>query len=252
MFKTVDLSMSVGFTRSLRKGSNIPVPILGATVIFVLLGPCRAQLILTAMPKAEQKRKRKSRHHDRTVRPSNVEICILAGGLSKRMGHDKSRLRFGNTTMLSHIRTTAQATGLPVRVIRRDCVPKCGPLGGIYTALKTTPADAVLFLACDMPLISAQVVHLVWRHASESAANAKALFVRSGGRLGFPFVLQRDSLESVHDQIKRGEFSLQSLAKALKATILPLKRPWTRLLFNVNTPREWTIVREKNLSAPFR
>jgi molybdenum cofactor guanylyltransferase len=176
----------------------------------------------------------------------STEICILAGGLSERMGRDKSRLRLGSTTMLGHIRKNARATGLPVRVIRRDCVPKCGPLGGIYTALKTTRAHAVLFLACDMPLVTKEIVEFVLGHFGDTSESVKdsigARFVRSRGRPGFPFILQRENVAIVHKQIQNGELSLQSLANALKATILPLKRPWSRLLFNINTPRQWAIV----------
>src|SRR5262245_26747021 len=109
------------------------------------------------MTKAGEKLKQVSSYNAQMAQRSNLEICILAGGLSKRMGRNKSRLSLGNITMLGHIRKTAEATGLPVRVIRRDCVPKCGPLGGIYTALKTTEADAILFLACDMPLVTTEL-----------------------------------------------------------------------------------------------
>jgi molybdopterin-guanine dinucleotide biosynthesis protein A len=83
-----------------------------------------------------------------------VEICILAGGLSSRMGRDKSRIRLGRRTILGHVRAIAAQLRLPVRVLRRDAVPRCGPLGGIYTALARSRADALLFLACDMPFIS--------------------------------------------------------------------------------------------------
>jgi len=165
------------------------------------------------------------------------------------MGRDKSRLRLGPTTMLVQIRKNARATGLPVRVIRRDCVPKCGPLGGIYTALKTTRADAVLFLACDMPLVTREIIEFVSGHFGDTSGNVKdpigALFVRTRGRPGFPFILQRENAATVYKQIEKGQLSLQSLAKALKATILPLKRPWSRLLFNINTPREWAILRHR-------
>jgi molybdopterin-guanine dinucleotide biosynthesis protein A len=179
----------------------------------------------------------------------SAEICILAGGLSRRMGRDKSLLRLGSTTMLGHIRNNARATGLPVRVIRRDCVTKCGPLGGIYTALKGTRADAVLFLACDMPLVTKEVIEFVLGHFGDNSGNVKvpigALFVRTRGRPGFPFILQRENVVTVHHQIEKGELSLQSLAKTLKATILPLERPWSRLLYNINTPREWAIIRHR-------
>src|SRR5262245_53027899 len=68
--------------------------------------------------------------------PPRFGAAILAGGRSSRMGRDKSRLRVGRRTMLTHAKQAAQALGLPVRVIRRDIVPRCGPLGGVLTALK--------------------------------------------------------------------------------------------------------------------
>lgn len=58
-----------------------------------------------------------------------VEVFILAGGLSARMGRDKARLRLRGRTLLAWVRAAARATGWPVRVIRRDLVPRCGPLG---------------------------------------------------------------------------------------------------------------------------
>src|SRR5690242_4227965 len=170
----------------------------------------------TASHPGSQRRQNARRAKLSGKRPS-VEICILAGGLSKRMGRDKSRLRLGSTTMLGHIRKNARATGLPVRVIRRDCVPKCGPLGGIYTALRTTRADAVLFLACDMPFVTTELIHFVLQQVREPAGKARApnggaLFVGSRGRAGFPFIVERENVESVRLQIQKGEFSLQSLA----------------------------------------
>ena len=98
----------------------------------------------------------------------DCEICILAGGLSRRMGREKSKLKLGKRTMLGHIRATAKATGLPVRVIRRDSVPRCGPLGGIYTALKSTPAATVLFLSCDMPLVSVELLQKLLKTKAEA------------------------------------------------------------------------------------
>src|SRR5258707_12187115 len=127
--------------------------------------------------------------------PLAWEICILAGGLSQRMGRDKARVRLGKRTMLGQVQTAAAATGLPVRVIRRDCVPRCGPIGGIYTALSSTTSTAILFLACDMPFVSSELMR---RLIKEFQNSGKPLFVRSGPghRLGFPFLLTRETLEA--------------------------------------------------------
>ncbi|MCW5553802.1 MAG: molybdenum cofactor guanylyltransferase [Verrucomicrobiae bacterium] len=171
-----------------------------------------------------------------------LEICILAGGLSQRMGCDKSRLRLGRHSLLAHIRLEARKLGAPVRVIRRDLVPRCGPLGGIYTALIRAKAEAVLFLACDMPFVTAELLTVV---QSEFQREDCALFVRVGGNAGFPFLLRREALTVVNDQMKLKQFSLQALAGALSARCLRLPSRWRAQLANVNTPQDWTRIRHR-------
>ncbi|HWF19468.1 MAG TPA: molybdenum cofactor guanylyltransferase [Verrucomicrobiae bacterium] len=185
-------------------------------------------------------------------RATRCEVFILAGGLSARMGRDKSRVRLGPQTMLEHVRAAAARTGLPVRVIRRDAVPRCGPLGGIYTALKRSRAEMVLFLACDMPFVPSELlermVNAFGRDGAlrstlrkDGAARrpcqfATALFASKNGRAGFPFLLRREfALPVVTKQIQAGEYSLQSLAKKLRAKTLRFS---AGQLANINTPAE--------------
>lgn len=165
------------------------------------------------------------------------EICILAGGLSQRMGRDKTRVRVGKRTMLGQVRRAAVDTGLPVRIIRRDCVPRCGPIGGVYTALASTTSTAVLFLACDMPFVTSELMHLL---VKEFQTLGKPVFVRSefDRRPGFPFVLPRDALEAISGQIERGEFSLGALARLLHAKTGRLPLSLARQLANVNEPKD--------------
>ncbi len=169
------------------------------------------------------------------MKQRTCEICILAGGLSQRMGRDKTRLRLGGRTMLGQIRAAGRATGLPVRVIRRDSVRRCGPLGGVCTALQTTRAQAVLFLACDMPFVTA---HLMQR-LLDGGPGESGSFVRSKGLAGFPFLVPRAALPVVALQIKKGRFSLQALAKALNARLVRLPRSLSHQLRNLNILAEW-------------
>jgi molybdopterin-guanine dinucleotide biosynthesis protein A len=177
----------------------------------------------------------------RAKRPSRLEVCILAGGLSRRMGRDKTKLRLGRRSMLGQIRATARATGLPVRVIRRDAVPRCGPLGGIYTALKTTRAKAVLFLACDMPLITVRVLNRLRRELKRSKRN---VVLKVGNKIGFPLMLRPASLPIVSGQLAGRDRSIRCLAKTLNARVFRAPRSWSALLRNVNTPAEWAEVRK--------
>jgi len=170
----------------------------------------------------------------------NCGICVLAGGLSARMGRNKGRLRLGQRTMLEEIRAVANTLGLPVRVIRRDLLPRCGPIGGVYTALKTSRSEAELFLASDMPFVSAE-----WLAALLAVFHRKPrpLFTAIDRVAGFPLLLPRTALPVVEAQILQRKFSLQELARALRARLIRPPRARRAEFFNVNSPADWQAAR---------
>jgi molybdopterin-guanine dinucleotide biosynthesis protein A len=172
-------------------------------------------------------------------KPATVEIFILAGGLSTRMGRDKSCVQLGKKTMLAHVRSAAAQLGVPIRVIRRDAVPRCGPLGGIYTALKRSRANSVLLLACDMPFVSPEFLRKMIGAFGRSKPQSAALFAREERRAGFPCVFDRAAaLPVVTRQIAQSEYSLQSLVRCLKAKTIRPARGGSRQLANINTPAD--------------
>jgi molybdopterin-guanine dinucleotide biosynthesis protein A len=173
------------------------------------------------------------------VPPLAIEICILAGGLSSRMGRNKARLRWGGRTLLARVRSAAAGTPWPVRVIRRDLVPRCGPLGGVFTALKTTQAEAVLFLACDMPFINIGWISEVLKL---NGPKRRAVFTLGESGPGFPFLLRRAALPEVEEQMAVRQYSLQSLATKCRAKTM--RAPdGACILFNVNNPEDWERVK---------
>jgi molybdenum cofactor guanylyltransferase len=174
-----------------------------------------------------------------TREPTPLEVCILAGGLSTRMGRDKARLRLNGKSLLTQVRDAARTLGCPVRVIRRDLVTRCGPMGGVFTALKTSRAKAVLFLACDMPFVSTELLKEI---TSRITLNRPAVFVTLNGLAGFPFVIRTSALLIVEDQIASGRFSLQELASALDARRLRVIKARQAELRNLNTPEEMRAV----------
>ena len=82
-------------------------------------------------------------------------------------GLDKSTLQIGGCSILDrqlavlrgltpHIFIVAQderRLGRDVRVVT-DQIADAGPLGGVYTALRTSPVERVVVLACDMPFVT--------------------------------------------------------------------------------------------------
>jgi molybdenum cofactor guanylyltransferase len=136
--------------------------------------------------------------------------------------------------MLSIIRGTTSELGVPVRVVRRDIISRCGPLGGVLTGLQRTRADAVLFLACDMPFVTGALLRRIHR---ASHRGADAAFAEQQGRIGFPFLLPQTALAQVEAQIAEQEFSVHALAAALRARRVAVGAKKNELL-NVNTPED--------------
>jgi molybdopterin-guanine dinucleotide biosynthesis protein A len=162
--------------------------------------------------------------------------------MSRRMGRDKSRLRLGRRTLLGHIRAAALALGgrFRVRVIRHDKVPCLGPLGGMATALHTTRADAVMFLACDMPLITPGLLRHFWRQLTPRYDAVLAFHkLDKSRRLGFPAILRRQCLPGVLSQLLDGERSVQSLFRRFRTRPVKPRREHAGQLMNVNTPQDW-------------
>ena len=94
---------------------------------------------------------------------------LLAGGCSRRMGRDKSSIRYGGTTQpeltaellrsrcaeifLSLRKGQRNATGLGNLNVVHDRGESAGPLVGILSAMTKYPEVAWLVIACDLPFL---------------------------------------------------------------------------------------------------
>jgi molybdopterin-guanine dinucleotide biosynthesis protein A len=119
--------------------------------------------------------------------PAPASAVVLAGGLSRRLGQDKRRLRLwgpAGPALLEH--TLAVVGGLcadvvvvlndpeawpdlPARAVP-DVYPDGGALGGIYAGLAAAAEGYALVVACDMPLLSpALLAAMLARHRDYDA-----------------------------------------------------------------------------------
>jgi molybdopterin-guanine dinucleotide biosynthesis protein A len=97
----------------------------------------------------------------------SIEGFILAGGQSRRMGTDKSRLIIEGETFVERITNELSQVADGVRVVGTgdtlidhvpripDVYPNWGALGGVHAALSTSSADWALVVACDFPFVTA-------------------------------------------------------------------------------------------------
>lgn len=171
-----------------------------------------------------------------------IEICILSGGKSKRMGRDKADLPLGTKTVLDHVLATAAKTGWPRRIIEQDVIPDQGPLGGAHTGLSQSTAEIVLFLSCDMPFLS---VETLLGLVEELAETDQAVFVESDRGVGFPFAARRATLPCVERMLQEGERSLHQFARRTNAKRIRMNPAKSSELFNMNTPEDHRTAQER-------
>ena len=99
-----------------------------------------------------------------------IEGFILIGGASSRMGTDKARLLLKGETFVQLVAKALSAVTTRVTLVGRsapelasdlpsvsDIHQNWGALGGLYTALASCRADWGLVVACDLPLVTADL-----------------------------------------------------------------------------------------------
>ena len=171
----------------------------------------------------------------------SIEACVLAGGRSSRMEQDKTRMQLAGRSLLAWAVHWPFMAGLPIRVLRHDQHPGCGPLGGIETGISTSPCDRVLFLACDMPFVGRQWL----QHLITASDLEKSSFTVLNARLGFPFILRRSVLPIVQELLRRGEYSLQLAARRFDAVHCAPPETECWRFSNLNTPGEFEAARSQ-------
>ena len=90
---------------------------------------------------------------------SQLQGFILAGGQSRRMGTDKSRLKIENETFTERIYKTLLELTDTITVVRaeQDIYPNWGALGGLHAALSACEREWALVIACDLPFVTAEL-----------------------------------------------------------------------------------------------
>jgi len=111
-----------------------------------------------------------------------INGLVLAGGQSKRMGHDKALLRMDGETQLSRavhllesfvdrvfVSTRADQQDEPERGKFAQIVDQyheLGPIAGILTAMEAHPDAGWLVLACDLPNIDETTIRFLLENRS--------------------------------------------------------------------------------------
>jgi molybdopterin-guanine dinucleotide biosynthesis protein A len=205
---------------------------------------------------------------------------VLVGGHSTRMGRDKALLEFQGSTLAARIaecvrRVAGNVTliGPPDRyrelgyTVIPDRVPGCGPLGGVYTALSVSHAEWNLMVACDMPLVTTELLDVLFSNAESGPSTVDCVIPElttagpelaptgpeltvPGSELATPGPLQGFNLDplcavyhrrcatAARRAIDRKILKMHDFVSTLRLRRHPVADPV--LLRNINTPPEWS------------
>ena len=171
------------------------------------------------------------------------------------MGQNKALLRLGRQTLIEHVlavlsplvsqtgiisSTAEEYAHLSVECYR-DRWPGLGPLGGIGTALENSHNDYSLILACDMPLVSRELLELL----IDKSPNYQVTVPKEADGHLQPLcaLYHRSCLKTIERLIEQGRYSPRDLFSEVNTLIVPFEAiaglaHSERLFENVNTPED--------------
>ena len=174
-----------------------------------------------------------------------LEIFILAGGKSRRMGTDKGIISFNGKAMVQYSIDLANQLSERVTIISnnlaykefgvpvvKDIVPNIGPIGGVYTALKKSNVDNVLVLTVDSPMLQLDLIHeLIKAHLQNDVT-----YLRGLNRI-YPLtaIYNKTSLEVIKMQIEQGNFTVRDCFNNLRCGSVEVGAAQVNQLANINT-----------------
>ncbi|MBT3469866.1 MAG: NTP transferase domain-containing protein [Opitutae bacterium] len=186
-----------------------------------------------------------------------LHALLLAGGHSRRMGKEKSKLLYQGQTQFSRIVVILRELGIPSHLsIRagqtlpaeamaaeinpihdRDSFKDIGPLGGILSALASHPGHAFLVIACDLPFLEIKTLEqLIQDRKPEKLATA---FRSHHDRLPEPLcaIWEPHGAKLLQQKLDAGIRCPRKILIQSEIQLLELTNK--EALDNINTPEEY-------------
>jgi molybdopterin-guanine dinucleotide biosynthesis protein A len=189
-----------------------------------------------------------------------VEIAIIAGGRSTRMGADKSLLSLNGKVVIQHVIERVSSLNLPILLIANDpqkyadynlptfpdLITGVGPLGGLYTALTHSTAEYTLCVACDMPFLNPDLLAYL---ISLAAGYDAVVPLVAGYPESLHAVYSKSCLGAIRSKLDAGQRKLSSFYADLNVRDVPESEmrpfdPDLHSFLNINTPDEWQIAQQ--------
>jgi molybdopterin-guanine dinucleotide biosynthesis protein A len=187
-----------------------------------------------------------------------LAAAILTGGRASRMGGvRKATLAIDGTPIIERQLSVLRQIAAPVFLVTsaggsaeaglmlvRDAYPDHGALGGIYTAIVTSPHERTVVVACDMPFLNRPLLEYM------AGLDADLVIPRtSRGYEPLCAVYSRACAEPILERLRRGELEASRLPEGVRVAevgpeTLAAYDPDGLLFVNVNTPHDYERAKE--------
>lgn len=181
-----------------------------------------------------------------------VTAVVLAGGLSRRMGVDKAKIKFRGCTLLEHIvdlmnsifEEVLVAGGEPLRFLNLpvpvvpDLLPGKAALIGIHAGLSAANNSRIFAIGCDAPFPNLDLVkYLVKINPDDDWV----VPLTANGLEPLFSVYHKNCIKPLETIAEEGDMRIAHLAKKVAARyvseeILRKYDPDLRSFININTP----------------
>jgi len=196
-----------------------------------------------------------------------ISGAILAGGNSTRMGQNKALLSINGRTSVEHVLSSMQEI-FPKNILiankpslysslhvdtYQDLYPGLGPLAGLHAALSYSEADFVFLTACDLPLLTSDLIRYISQRAIKES-ESQIILPKLNGKLHFLAACYHYSLLGEIESRLMEAFRSTSKAPGLKSLLSQSKvvvidlntseASGVNSLHNMNTPSDYYQVKE--------
>ena len=184
---------------------------------------------------------------------SDITGIVLAGGQSRRMGFNKAEAEMHGESMLIRMIHKLK-TITPTILVSSGAVtypnipqpqipdefPQCGPLGGIYSVLKTSNTSLNLVVSCDIPLVSVSLLKYILSRAVENDSLITIPIDHDGQLQTMCAVYRKGILPFLKQQIDARELKMKRLLDLVSVEYVKITREHPlyneHAFLNVNSP----------------
>lgn len=168
-----------------------------------------------------------------------ISAIILAGGKSSRMGEDKGLVSFRGNMLVEHVIDVLKKITDSIIIVAanpeykklgyhcfEDELKDKGPLGGIYTGLLNSATQKNLFVGCDMPYLSENLLSSLINSRGEEDV---LLTEHEGKAEPLCSVYDRNCITHIRPLLEQNQLKITDALAGLKTRVISFdKEDWFR------------------------